>query len=180
MGGQSAFQFLITTLFDLYLMVVLLRIWLQMASADFYNPLSQFVVKATHPIVGPLRRIMPSVGSVDTASLLLAFIVVCTKFVLLLLLAGVSLDPIAILFSGCLNLFKEIFNLIFWVLILRAIMSWVVQGYNPIAAVLAQLSEPILAPVRRVIPPIGGLDLSVLVVLIALQFLQILLMPSGF
>jgi len=180
MGSQTAFQFLITTLFDLYLMVVLLRIWLQMASADFYNPLSQFVVKATHPIVGPLRRILPSLGSVDTASLLLAYMVACTKIILLLAVAGKGFDPVAILFSGLLSLVREIFNLLFWVLVLRAIMSWVVQGYNPIAAVLAQLSEPILAPVRRVIPPIGGLDLSVLVVLIALQFLQILLMPQGF
>lgn len=180
MGSQSAFQFLITTLFDLYLMVVLLRIWLQMASADFYNPLSQFVVKATHPIVGPLRRILPSIGSLDTASLLLAYLVACGKILLLLTVAGVAFEPIAILLSALLNLGKEIFNLMFWVLILRAIMSWVVQGYNPIAAVLAQLSEPLLAPVRKVIPPIGGLDLSVLVVLIALQFLQILLMPVGF
>lgn len=180
MGSQSAFQFLITTLCDLYLMVVLLRIWLQMASADFYNPLSQFIVKATHPIVGPLRRILPSIGSVDTASLLLAYVVTCTKIVLLLAVAQLGFDPIAILFNGAIGLVREIFSLIFWVLILRAIMSWVVQGYNPITAVLAQLSEPLLAPVRRVIPPIGGLDLSVLVVLIALQFLQILLMPSGF
>ncbi|WP_428613085.1 YggT family protein, partial [Shewanella sp.] len=69
---MDAFSFLVNTLFDLYLMVVIIRIWLQLARADFYNPFSQFVVKATHPIVGPMRRVLPPLGSLDTASVVLA------------------------------------------------------------------------------------------------------------
>ena len=77
MDTQSAFSFLIDTLFDLYLMVVLLLIWMQLARTDFYNPLSQFVVKATHPVIGPLRRFIPPLGNLDTASLLLAYLLSC-------------------------------------------------------------------------------------------------------
>jgi len=173
---MNATQFLIGTLFDLYLMVVLLRLWLQLVKADFYNPFSQFVIKATHPIVGPMRRILPSIGSLDTATLVLALLVAVLKVVTLSLLAGATnFNPVAILLTSALIVIKEIFTLAFWVLILRAILSWVSQGYNPIEAVMHQLTEPMLAPIRKILPPMGGLDLSILVAIIGLQFLQILL-----
>ncbi|GGA72117.1 membrane protein [Neiella marina] len=175
MATQSAFGFLIETIFNLYLMVILLRIWMQLVKADFYNPLSQFVVKATHPVIGPLRRVIPSLGSLDTASVLFAFAVACLKITVLLLMAGSQLSPQAIIIIGGLTVIKEAFNIVFWVLVIRAILSWVSQGYNPIEAALHQLTEPMLAPIRRVIPSLGGLDLSVLVLLIALQFFQVLL-----
>lgn len=173
---MNATQFLVSTLFDLYLMVVLLRLWLQLAQADFYNPFSQFIVKATHPIVGPLRRIVPSIGRLDTATLVLAFLVASLKIVVLSLMFGVTaFNPINVLFNALLIILKETFTLLFWVLIIRAILSWVSQGSNPIEVVLHQLTEPLLAPIRRIIPPIGGLDLSVLFAIVGLQFLQILM-----
>ena len=76
---MQAIVFLLNALFDIYLMVVLLRIWLQWARADFYNPLSQFVVKATHPILAPMRRVIPSLGGLDLAAVLLALIVASLK-----------------------------------------------------------------------------------------------------
>lgn len=176
MATQSAFGFLIDTLFDLYLMVVLLRIWMQLARADFYNPLSQFVVKATHPVVGPLRRFIPPLGSLDTASLLFAFVICVVKLALLVTMAGSQPSWSLLIIGSGLTLLKQVFQLMFWILIIRAILSWVSQGnYNPIEALLHQLTEPMLAPIRRVIPPLGGLDLSVLVLIIGLQFIQILL-----
>lgn len=172
---MNAMQFLISTLFDLYLMVVLLRLWLQLARADFYNPLSQFVVKATHTIVGPLRRLLPSLGRIDTATLVLAFAIGCLKVVALSLLIGnINLDPIAVVITGGLIVLKEMFSLVFWILILRAILSWVSQGNNPIEGLMHQLTEPMLAPIRRILPAMGGLDLSILVAIVALQFIQIL------
>jgi YggT family protein len=173
---MSAMQFLVSTLFELYLMVVLLRFWLQLARADFYNPFSQFVVKATHPIVGPLRRVLPSIGRIDTATLVLALLVAGLKIVALNLLIGnTSFNPLGLVIGSFYLVVKEALSLMMWVLIIRAIMSWVSQGYNPMDMVLGQLTEPLLAPIRRRLPSLGGLDLSVMVVILVIIFLQKLL-----
>ncbi|AZQ11347.1 MULTISPECIES: YggT family protein [Shewanella] len=172
---MNAMVFLVNTLFDLYLMVVILRIWLQLARADFYNPFSQFVVKATHPVIAPLRRILPPIGKLDTASVLLAITVVVVKMLVLTLIAGAVINLPTILAYSVVAVIKNAGVLFFWMLLIRAILSWFNQGYNPFIMVIAQLTEPVLAPVRRIIPPIGGLDLSVLVVFIALNFINMLL-----
>jgi YggT family protein len=172
---MEAIHFLINTAFTLYLMVVLLRFWLQLVRADFYNPFSQFIVKVTNPVVLPLRRVIPSLGKLDTATLVIAYLLATAKFIVLQLVfaSSVHIGPSFIL--GGLLLIKEALNLIFWVLLIRAIMSWFSQGRNPMEYVFQQLTEPFLAPIRRILPPMGGLDLSVLVALIALKFLEILL-----
>jgi len=171
---MNATVFLVDTLFSLYLMVVILRLWLQMVQADFYNPLSQFVVKATHPIVGPLR----SIGRFDTATFVLAVAVCALKLITLGLMFGGSLNPVGIAILSVIGVIKETLSLMFWVLLLRAILSWVSQGQSPVDYVLYQLTEPFLAPIRKVIPPLGGLDLSVLIAIIALQFLQLLIQDT--
>ena len=86
-----------------------------------------------------------------------------------------NLNPLGVLILSVVGVIKETLSLLFWVLLLRAILSWVSQGRSPIDYVLYQLTEPFLAPIRKVLPPLGGLDLSVLVAIIALQFLQLLL-----
>ncbi|MGB5444009.1 MAG: YggT family protein, partial [Psychromonas sp.] len=96
---MNAVNFLVNTLFDLYLMVVLLRVWLQVARADFYNPFSQFVIKATQPVVAPLRRMIPSLGGWDLATIVFAFAVACLKIIALSLIVGSSMNPIVILIS---------------------------------------------------------------------------------
>ncbi|MBF9001398.1 MULTISPECIES: YggT family protein [Vibrio] len=174
---MNAMSFLISTLLDLYIMVVILRIWLQAARADFYNPFSQFVVKATQPIVGPLRRFIPSIGSIDVATLLFAYVLCVVKFVLLTLIStgGAMNFSTFYLFLGLLALVKAAGGLLFWVLIIRAILSWVSQGRSPIEYLFHQLTEPMLAPLRRIIPVMGGLDLSVLALFIILQFANFLM-----
>lgn len=170
---MSSLDFLISLPFKLYLMIVLLRFWLQLSRADFYNPFSQFIVKATHPIIAPLRRFIPSIGRFDTATLLLAWLVAVGKIVVLSLMAGYGLSNfIGIALGGLIITFKEAVDLVIYVLILRAIMSWVSQGRNPMEMVLAQLTEPMLAPIRKRMPDLGGLDLSVMVVILILIFLQ--------
>ncbi|MEI6897657.1 MAG: YggT family protein [Psychromonas sp.] len=171
---MNSVNFLVNTVFDLYIMVILLRVWLQVARADFYNPFSQFIIKATQPIVGPLRRVIPSLAGWDSATILFAFVIACLKVVTLYLMINESFNITVIAVSGLVILLTAVFKIIFWVLILRAILSWVSQGRNPIEAVMHQLSEPLLAPVRRFIPAIGGLDLSMIVVLLGLQFVEIL------
>ncbi|PAJ74924.1 hypothetical protein CJF42_07985 [Pseudoalteromonas sp. NBT06-2] len=173
---MNAFKFLIEIAFDLFLMVVLLRFWLQLAKADFYNPLSQFIVKATSPLVNPLRKIIPGFAGIDVASLVLGFIIAFAKVSIVMLIIYSAWDPISALINSGITLVKEAINLVFWILIIRAILSWISQGHNPMEAVFHQLTEPMLKPIRKIIPPIGGLDLSVLVLIISIQFIQILFM----
>jgi YggT family protein len=173
---MSSIQFLIDFVFNIYLMVVLLRLWLQFARADFYNPFSQFVVKATQPIVAPMRRVLPSIGRLDTATLVLALLVAGLKIVTLnMVLEGTSLNILSLVVVSFVIVIKEILTLVMYVLILRAIMSWVSQGRNPMELVLSQLTEPMLAPIRKRMPEMGGLDLSVMVVIVLLLFIQKLL-----
>ncbi|WP_373277956.1 YggT family protein [Ferrimonas marina] len=166
--------FLVTTLLELYLMVVLLRLWLQYVRADFYNPFSQFVVKATHPILAPMRRVVPSIGRLDSSALLLAFLVGSLIWTAKLLLSGNGWNVIVFVL-GAVTVLKKAGVLLFWMLLIRAILSWVSQGHNPVEAVLHQLTEPMLAPIRRFLPPMGGLDFSMLVLLIGMNFVNILL-----
>ncbi|MFT6988910.1 MAG: YggT family protein [Paraglaciecola sp.] len=173
---MSSVQFLIDFVFNIYLMVVLLRLWLQFARADFYNPFSQFVVKATQPIVAPMRRILPSIGRLDTATLVLALLVAGLKIVVLsIVLGGAGPDILSLVILSFVIVIKEALTLVMYVLILRAIMSWVSQGANPMELVLGQLTEPMLAPIRKRLPDMGGLDLSVMVVIVLLLFIQKLL-----
>ncbi|MEZ8825552.1 YggT family protein [Vibrio amylolyticus] len=174
---MSSMSFLVSTLFDLYIMVVMLRIWLQASRADFYNPFSQFIVKATQPVVGPLRRVIPSIGSFDVATILFAYVLCVVKFVALVMISsgGSFAFSTDFLFLGLLSLLKAAGGLLFWVLLIRAILSWVSQGRSPIEFVFHQLTEPMLAPIRRILPAMGGFDLSVLVLFIGLQFANFLM-----
>jgi YggT family protein len=167
--------FLVKTVIDLYVMILLLRIWMQWARTDFYNPLSQFIVKVPQPIVGPLRRVIPSLGPIDSSSLLVAFLLMTIKYPLLLLIQSgeISLSPYNLLF-GLISVIKSAGYLVFWVIIIRSIMSWISQGRSPMDYVLLQLTEPLMAPVRRIIPAMGGLDFSAMVVILVLYMLNYL------
>lgn len=173
---MNALQFLIEIVFDLFLIVVLLRIWLQVARADFYNPMSQFVVKVTNPLVRPLRSFLPMLGSWDLASLVLALLVGIAKILALSsITAGMVPLLLDTLIMGIAVVAFQFLSLLFWVTIIRALMSWFNNGGHPMMSLLGQLTEPFLAPIRRIIPPLGGLDLSVLVLIIAIQFVRLAL-----
>ena len=169
---MNTLTFLLSTVIELYTMVLLLRIWMQWAHCDFYNPFSQFVVKVTQPIIGPLRRVIPAMGPIDSASLLVAYILSFIKAIVLFKV--VTFLPI-IWIAGLLILLKTIGLLIFWVLLVMAIMSWVSQGRSPIEYVLIQLADPLLRPIRRMLPPFSGLDISPIVLFLVILFLQLLL-----
>lgn len=172
---MNATNFLIDFVFDTYLLIIILRIWLQMARADFYNPFSQFIVKATNPILVPLRRIIPGLGGFDLAALLLALVIAALKFVILVTLNSGQLDFVVLPLLAGLLVIKKAGVTLFWVMIIRAILSWVSQGRQPIEYVMAQLTDPLLAPIRRVIPPMGGLDLSMIVAFVGLTFINMLM-----
>jgi YggT family protein len=174
---QDALVFVLRTLFDLYVLTFALRLVLQWAAVDKRNPLVQFVLRITNPLVIPLRRLLPSIGRIDTATVvvLLALQIVGTT---LLVRIGCAVEPAIwqILALAVLSIIKVALNVFTWAIIVYVVLSWVSPGgYNPGAAVVAAIVEPVLAPVRRLIPLIGGLDLSPLFALIALQALAMLL-----
>ncbi|WP_016954829.1 YggT family protein [Catenovulum agarivorans] len=173
---MNALHFLITTLFGLYLMAIVLRFWLQAVRADFYNPLSQFIVKITNPLVKPLQIVLPNVKNWNFAALVAAVIVAAGKYFVLALVFSQPINPAGFIIVGAISVVYEFLNIAFWVLIIRAILSWFSQGgYNPAEQILVQLTEPLVSPIRKVLPPMGGLDFSVLVAIIAIQFIKILL-----
>jgi YggT family protein len=174
---MEAIIYLLRFAFDALLMILIMRIWLQAVKADFYNPLSQFIVKASNPIVVPLRRVIPGLGGLDLASILVAYVVATLKFVSLAALSGESLGVLAF-YIGLLVLIKQAGFLLFVIMIIMAVMSWVVQGYNATLMVLAQLTDPFLRPIRKIIPSIGGLDLSMLIAFLLMNVINILLSDS--
>lgn len=173
---------LFKTLIDLYIMVLLLRIWMQWTRCDFYNPFSQLIVKMTQLVIGPLRRVIPTLGPLDVASLLLALILAMIKFPLLMLIEVhvLILDPIFFL-VGLLALMKAAGELVLWLVIIRSLLSWISQGRSPMDVVLYQLTEPLMYPIRRILPAMGGIDFSAMVVILilyALNYLGISLFPG--
>ncbi len=174
----SPLAFLVSTLFTLYILVVLLRFLLQLTRADFYNPLSQFIVKVTGPVLRPLRRVIPGWGGIDVASLVVMLVLQFLSVWLVLLLTGRSASLGALLVIAVAQLIDLTFSVYIWGILILAVISWVNPGvYNPVTSVLYSLTEPLLRPVRRRLPPVGGFDLSPLVVIIGLQVLRMLVMP---
>lgn len=177
--GTQALIFVINTLLGLYSAAILLRLLLQWVRADFYNPLSQAIVKLTNLPLLPLRRLIPGWRRIDFAALVLAALIQLVNVLLVLWIASMSATIVATLFWTLLKLIFILVNLYFFSILLEAILSWTGQGhYNPIGRMLWQLNAPLLGPVRRVLPPFGGLDLSPLIVIILLQVINILL-PLG-
>lgn len=173
MGSGNALFFLVSVLFELYMGALLLRVLLQWVKADFYNPLSQLVWKLTNPLAQPLRALMPRYHNLDTATLLVLFVVALTYISLLCWITPLApVSPLAIPWFAVLKCVVLTINLYTLSLFAQAILSWMGPGgNNPAASILWSLNEPLLKPVRRFIPQMGGFDLSPLVVMLALQVL---------
>ncbi len=171
--------FLIQTLFGLYILVVMLRFLLQLTRADFYNPVSQFIVKLTAPPLLPLRRIIPGFGGVDLASLVLAWLLKSLELMLILMLLGAGNNLIGAFLWAIPELVDLLLNIILFAVLIQVVLSWVNPGgYNPALTLLNGLTEPIMRPARNMLPPVSGLDLSPMLVMIGLVLLKMLLLPS--
>ncbi|TBV02855.1 YggT family protein [Phytopseudomonas dryadis] len=179
-GLNTAAVYVLQTIGSLYLLIVLLRFILQLVRADFYNPLSQFIVRATHPLLKPLRRIIPSVAGLDLASLVLAIIVQFVLMVLTLMLMGVGVgEPLLILVWSLIGVTALLLKVFFFALIISVILSWVAQGsHNPAALLVNQICEPLLMPIRRILPNLGGLDLSPIVAFLILNLIDMLVIRN--
>ena len=167
---------LVKTVFSIYIFAVMLRFILQWTRADFYNPLSQMLVKITNPPLIPLRRAIPGWKGIDFASIVLLFILEAIKLSLTVLLVGEALSIAPLIIGALYGIIELFIYLMIGIIIVSVILSWFGQGaQNPIASLLHQITEPMLSPFRRLIPPMGGLDLSPLFALLTLQIALILI-----
>ena len=171
-------EFVINTLFSLYVLALMLRFLLALVRADFYNPVSQFLVRITNPVLLPLRRLIPSVGGIDMASLVLILAVQMLGIALILLLRGGGVGIQALVFISLAEVVDLAFKVFIYGIVIQAILSWVNPGaYNPAVNLLHSLTEPVLRPARRLLPPISGLDLSPLLAILGLEVLRRLVVP---
>lgn len=171
-------EFLISTLIGLFITAVMLRFLLAMVRADFYNPMTQILVKITNPALKPLRRLIPGFGGIDIASLLLMLVLQMLALTLITLLRGVALNPVSLLLWSIAELLGLLFNIYMFSILFQVVLSWINPGaYNPAVSLIYSINEPLLAPARRLIPPLSGLDLSPVVVLLGLQLAKMLLLP---
>ncbi|RLA30497.1 MAG: YggT family protein [Gammaproteobacteria bacterium] len=172
----QALYFIVKTLAQLYLLLLLLRFWLPWFNVDFRNPMAQGVLRLTSPLIAPLRRFIPPAGRLDTATILVALAIEYLLVVFLLSIRGISVGFVPIAATAFFELVILSLNLLFFVILIRIVLSWVAPGnYSPVTAMLNALAEPVLRPFRRMIPPIGGLDISPIFAIILLQAAIIIL-----
>lgn len=178
MGGyfSNAGVFLVETVFGLVLLAVMLRFLLQLVHARFNNPVAQFLVKVTNPLLVPVRRLVPGVGGIDMASIVLLVFIKSVEILIVNVIVGASIHPISLfvlVFAGLLDLLIKVY---LYGLLIQVIASWIAPGnYNPALAMLHQINEPVMAPARKIMPPISGMDLSPILVMVALQLASMLL-----
>lgn len=176
---SGAAIFVVQTLVSLYLVIVLLRFVLQLVKANFYNPLSQFAVRATQPLLKPIRRIIPSVFGLDTSSLILSIVIQALLMAFVLMVTYGTFGDLPHLLMWAIIGVTSLFLKIFWVaMIVMVIVSWIAPGsHNPAAELAYQISEPVLAPFRKLVPNLGGMDISPIFAFLAIQVIQSFVMP---
>lgn len=172
--------YVIRTLGSLYLMLVLLRFLFQLVRADYYNPISQFIAKATNPLLMPLRRVIPGFFGVDFAALVLALILQWLLIQLVLVLAGYGLlYPLRAVVWAAIGLMSMVLSIYFWGLIISIVASWVAPfSNNPALVLVRQLVEPVMTPFRKLIPPLGGIDITPIFAFMVLHVLNQYLVPA--
>jgi YggT family protein len=174
----QAGMLVINTLVGLYLLVVVLRFLLQLVRADFYNPVSQFLVKATNPLLIPLRKFIPGWGGIDIASLVLALLIQAIAIVLILLLNGIQ-PPLQVALWAAIGVLSLLLKIYFWGLLITVIASWIAPGsYNPVLILINQILEPAIKPIRKIMPDMGGIDLSPIIAFLLIQVLEILVIKG--
>lgn len=170
--------FLIDTVVSLYILAIILRFLFQWTRADFYNPISQFLVKITHPPLKFLRRLVPSVGKIDTSSIVLALGMQMLANFSILALQGAVPGVGALVVYSLKEIVEMVFNIFVFAVFARAILSWFDPGnYNPASSLLQSLTEPLLSLCRKIIPDLGGIDLSPLAALVFLQLAKMMILP---
>ncbi len=172
----QALYFIVKTLAQLYLLLLLLRFWLPIMRADFRNPIASGILRFTSPLVIPVRRIIPPIGRLDTSTILVAYILEFLLILALLALRGLRVETLPIAITAILELAILSLNLFFFVILIKIILSWVApQNYNPMTVLLNTMAEPVLRPFRRIVPAVGGFDISPIFAIVLLKAAEIVL-----
>ena len=176
---SNVLDFLIHVLFTMYIYAVILRILLGFTRADFYNPFSQFILTVTNPVLTPLRKFIPSMGGIDTSAIVLILVLKFVELALRSFLIGKQVLLSALIVPSIIGVLQQILNIFIFAIIILVIISWVAPHMhgqsNPITPILRAITEPLIRPARKLIPPVGIFDLSTLVVLLALYCIKIFL-----
>ena len=173
---KPAIIFIISTIAQLYLLVMLLRFWLPWLGADFRNPIAQGILRLTSPLVIPVRRVIPPIGRLDTATIIVAFALQYLVVLVILTISGVTAGIAPIALTSLVDLVLLSLRLFTFAIFIHIILSWIAPGtYNPATAFISMLVEPVLRPFRTLIRPIGGLDISPIFAIIGLMALTILI-----
>jgi YggT family protein len=172
----QALYFIVKTLAQLYLLLLLLRFWLPIMRADFRNPIANGILRITSPLVIPVRRIIPPIGRLDTSTILVAYILEFLLILALLALRGLRVETLPIAITAILELAILSLNLFFFIILIKIILSWVApQNYNPMTVLLNTMAEPVLRPFRRIVPAVGGFDVSPIFAIVLLKAAEIVL-----
>jgi len=179
--AQDPIVLIIHTIGQIYAFILILRFLLQVAGADYYNPISQAVVRITGVPLKPLQKLLPKAGRIDLSPLVLAFGVYILMLVVIMLVRGASADLTDILLYSGVTLLDSILLIYFWAVIAAVIISWIApDSYHPAPQLILQITEPVFKLSRKVIPPIGGLDLSPILVFLVIQIVRSQLAPFTF
>ncbi len=173
---------LVNTLGGLYVLAVLLRFMLQVARADFYNPFTQAIVRVTDPAVRAFRRVIPGYRGLDFASLILALVAQCICTFLLITTSGYAVPGAGLIITwSVVGLLSFILNIYFWAMMISIIASFIAPySGHPALMLVRQITEPVMEPFRRLLPSMGGLDLSPIFVFLGLQIIRMLFIdPVG-
>lgn len=169
---------ILDTIFSFYIGAVLLRFLLQWCRADFRNPISKFLITITHPLLKILRRVIPSIGNIDTASLVLMMALQILQIGSIAFLGGSFFSVGGLILTAFAQLIALLLNVMFYAIFARALLSWFQQGvYNDFSMLLYSLTEPTLQICRGILPNLGGLDLSVILAILGIQLAQMLILP---
>jgi YggT family protein len=173
----NAGALLVELIFGLAVTLFVLRVLLQLVGASFYNPVSQFIYKASNPVTTPLRKLLRPIGRFDLAAALVAWVLECVKVVLLFLLVGIAPAFLGVLVLGFAELLGFVLTLYFWLILIGVVLSFVGGGAasHPVVPLIAQLTAPVLRPFRRILPDMGGFDLSPLFATVALLLARLLI-----
>lgn len=177
--AQDPIVLLVRMLGEMYVFLILMRFLLQMVQADYYNPISQAIAKITNVPVVTMAKAIPRIGRFDFSALLYAILIKIAVLALLFALSGSGLpNLLALGIYSLIGVLSDLLTIIFWAVLASVVISWIAPGsYHPGPQLIEQLTEPIMGLARRVIPPLGGLDLSPIVIFIIIQLIQSQLRP---
>lgn len=167
---------LVNAIAGFFIFVVLLRFLLQAVRADFYNPISQFIVKASNPMLVPARKLIPGFGGYDLAAIAVLLVIELVAMTLSLLIMGWPLPIVNMMLWAVLGTIGLFFKLFFWGLLIMVIVSWIApNNYNPAVELLKQIIEPLMSPIRKIMPDMGGMDISPIIAFLLINVFEIIL-----